>query len=112
MELRYRAYCSILALSVVCIVTKLWATSITDNDSPVLKMMQMAETSLQKAEKSKSTTHIAYAIGLCEAARLVMSDPNIEKITGIHIQTFSERLNSLLCQYSRFRRDKKKRERD
>ena len=108
MTVQQRAYCSFVVVTIVSIVTKLWATSITNHESSILKMMQMAETSKNKAERDQSTNHIAYAMGLCEGARLVMGDSEIERITGIHIQTYTERLNALLCQYAKSRREKRK----
>ena len=108
MTVRRRAYCSFTIVAIVSIVTKLWATSITENESSILKMIQMAETARTKAERDQSKNHIAYALGLCEGARLVTSDSEIERITGIHIQTYTEKLNALLCQYGRYRREKKK----
>ena len=96
-----RAFCSVAGIAAVSIVTKLWATSITDNESAVRNIIQAAETSRVKAESVKSTKLIAYAMGLCEAARILMSDSEIERMTGIHVQTYIEQLNTRLCQYSR-----------
>ena len=110
MNVRQRAALSISAVAAVSVATKLWATSVTDNEACVLKILQMAETSRAKAESARSTNHVAYALGLCEGARILMSDSDIERVTGLHMQTYEQRLNSLLCQYARSKRERKKRE--
>lgn len=104
MHIRTRAAASFVALTTVSVVTKLWSTSLSDHETAIVRMLESAEASRLKAEREESTKHIAYALGLCAAARLLMSDSEIERVTGVHVQTYEERLNASLCQYAKSRR--------
>jgi hypothetical protein len=110
MNVRQKAALSLSAVAAVSIATKLWATSVTDNEGCVLKILQMAETSRARAESARSSNHVAYALGLCEGARILMGDSEIERVTGIHMQTYEQRLNSMLCQYAKSRREKRRKD--
>lgn len=107
MHIRARAAVSFVALTAVSVVTKLWSTSLSDHETAIVRMLEAAEASRLKAEREQSTKHVAYALGLCAAARMLVSDSEIERVTGVHVQTYEERLNASLCQYAKTRRKKR-----
>lgn len=108
-SLKQRAALSATSLLVVSVVTKLWSTSITDQTKTVVELLELAETSKAKATTEENTNHIAFALGLCTAARTILKDSDIERSTGIHMQSYEEELNALLRQYARSRRERRRR---
>jgi len=104
MRLQGRAVVSILLVSLVSVAMKLWSVSLSENDVCVTRIMEAAEASRVKAESEMSSKHVAYALGLCNAARMIMTDADIERLTSIHIPSYEEKLNALLYQCSRSRR--------
>ena len=106
--LKRRAAVSATGLLTLSVVTKLWSTSVSDQTKTFVHLLELAETSKAKAARDESTNHIAFALGLCTAARTMATDPEIERVTGIHMQTYEEELNALLRQYARSRRDRRR----
>ena len=105
MHARERVAVSLGLVTIASLVTKLWSMSLSDNESAVARIMEAAEASRVRAEAApKGSRHAAYALGLCTAARIVMSDTEIERLTGVHAPSFEERLNGLLYQCTRGRR--------
>lgn len=93
-----RAACSLAALALASVLSKLWVTSLSKPDEGVLEMLRRAERSRLRAERTRGTKHLAYALGMCHAARILLDDDEIEALTGIHMQSYEERLNAAMRQ--------------
>tara|TARA_B110001452_G_scaffold187767_1_gene158108 strand:- start:1084 stop:1410 length:327 start_codon:yes stop_codon:yes gene_type:complete len=107
MHVRERVVTSVVVLTASSVLMKLWAGTLSDNETPLTKIIEAAEASRVKGEAQKSSNHVAYALGMCNAARIFMVDSEIERLTGVHMPSYEERLNSLLYQYARSRRKSK-----
>lgn len=103
MQVRDRVILSLIVLATASVATKLWTSTLSEQEVNITRIIEEAEANRQRAEAEKSSTHAAFALGLCSAVRILMDEPDIEKLTGVHITSYEATLNALLYQYTRSR---------
>ena len=104
--MRDRAILSLVCLIVFSIVSKLWMSQTLHESNWVTEIMQRCERSRitamqEKEDKNVQARHLGYCIGLCEAAKVIMSDENIEDLTGINMETYMRLINRRLMKSTR-----------
>lgn len=104
MRTGHRVAASLTVVTLASLVMKLWSVALSDNEASVTRILEAAEESRVKADTDRSPNHVAYSLGLCRAARILMTDAEIERLTGVHMASYEERLNALMYQCTRSRR--------